>query len=714
MTTFQPGDTVEVQVQVNNQTVWAEGEVLTEFGGDYLVRWTWNGWRGTMTFASSRIREIPPGRLAEIEAERQALVELKAKLKPDDDVEIQININNETVWIPGRFISLSGDAFAVAYAYGNRRGTTYVRYPNIRFPSPELLARLTAVRDLEAALHPGDSVEVLINLDGEEAWVPGIFTEAANGQFIVRWKTGSRYGTGSFDFDHIRRPPAAAEPEYTRLSPDIEYVVLHNGPVQVERYRYQVDGQPFDTVRDFAEGPATHANVYGCTRQFFLTRLSTGRIGIIWQDKDDASIQLTGIATGLQSAETLALPNDQGEDLVAAAFDGQDNCYYCTVQPGQGSETAPLSATLYKVGPTGELLGRQDLDTSAAALDIRRFRDVNQNTADMQFLDGHLGLIIGRDMYSGHQGAIALVFDAETLNLLKNHGQTSGHSFGNRLMENPTDAFTGLDLGDNYPRGINLHRFTANDLRSRVVYTFKTQHGDTPLNPMGDGPYPVYSEISTDEQTCYRWSNDNRTYSELGGIIPFKDHDGRDSYTVIFIGEPDPEGKALRNDRSDDYLNDARNLGLVQVRADFQEVAEWSKRCVVTDEVVFSSGITETAGFYGFNGNWFDQQNTGVVWLTDYQEKEETNASRLRAAKLGSLNDERILLLWETWTPYSYRNTFALKISAAGEKEDEPVAIGPHVRLNRQDDVLVVDDAVYVVSGDGREKRLVLDVIRVG
>ncbi|MCP4699288.1 MAG: hypothetical protein GY862_20935, partial [Gammaproteobacteria bacterium] len=432
------------------------------------------------------------------------------------------------------------------------------------------------------------------------------------------------------------------------------------------------------------------------------------RIGIIWQDKDDASIQLTSIAPDLQSAETLALVNDQGEDLAAATFDDRDNCYYLTVQPGQGTEVAPLTATLYKVGPAGQLLKRQALDTSAAALDIRRFRDVNQNTADMQYLNGRLGLIIGRDMYSGHQGAIALVFDAETLDLLKNLGQTSGHSFGNRLMENPADAFIGLDLGDNYPRGINLHRFTADDLRSRVVYTFKTQHGITPRNPMGDGPYEIYSEISTDEQTYYRWSNDNRTYSELGGIVPGRDSADDDSYTVVFIGEPDPEGGSLRNERTDEYLNDARNIGMVRVKADFQEITEWSKRCVVTDDLVSSPGNAENTGFYGFNGGWFDQRNTGVVWLTDYQDREETNASRLRAAALG---DGRILLLWETWTPYSYRDTFALKISVAGEREGGPVAVGPHIRLNRQDDVLVIDNTVYAVAGDSKGKKLVLNVL---
>ncbi|MCI5144543.1 MAG: hypothetical protein D3923_03230 [Candidatus Electrothrix sp. AR3] len=472
------------------------------------------------------------------------------------------------------------------------------------------------------------------------------------------------------------------------------------------KYRYNVDGTPFDTVKDFAQGPNTHANVYGCTRQFFLAQLASNQIGIIWQDKDDASIQLTKIAADRSSLETLALLNYRGEDLVAATYDGQGNSYYLTIEPGEGQTTDLLSATLYKVGLTGRLLQQRALDTSSTGLNIKRFRSGNnQNTADMKHLNGQLGLILARGMYNGHQGAIAVVFDADTLELVKNLGQTSGHSFGNMLLENPSGNFVGIDLGDNYPRGVHLHRFTATERQSRVVYTFKTKHGRESKNPMGGGPYGMYSEISTNDTTYYRWSNDNRTYTELGGIV-----EGDTDYTIVFIGEPGPEGKALLNDRTDGYLNDARNLGLVQVKSDFERVVDRTKRCVVTDEVVTTPGITETAGFYSFNGDWSEQQNTGVVWLTNYQDKEKTNASRLKAAQL---NDGNILLIWETWDPYSYVNTFAMKVTATGQKLGSPIELGSHVRLNRQDDVLVVGDTVYAVAGNGAEKKLVLNVIRI-
>lgn len=68
--------------------------------------------------------------------------------------------------------------------------------------------------------------------------------------------------------------------------------------------------------------------------------------------------------------------------------------------------------------------------------------------------------------------------------------------------------FIGVDLGDNYPRGINVHRISRTGKSSKVVYEFKTQHGRTAVSPAGQ-TYPEYTEISTAATTYYKWSNDN-------------------------------------------------------------------------------------------------------------------------------------------------------------------------------------------------------------
>lgn len=48
-----------------------------------------------------------------------------------------------------------------------------------------------------------------------------------------------------------------------------------------------------------------------------------------------------------------------------------------------------------------------------------------------------------------------------------------------------------MDLGDNYPRGINCWNFDSTTTTSKTVYSFKTRHGDTPKSPAGV-TYPAY------------------------------------------------------------------------------------------------------------------------------------------------------------------------------------------------------------------------------
>ena len=79
-----------------------------------------------------------------------------------------------------------------------------------------------------------------------------------------------------------------------------------------------------------------------------------------------------------------------------------------------------------------------------------------------------------------HQSGWAAVFDAKTLKVVKKFGQTSGHSFANSVILNKQQGkgFYGIDLGDNYPRGINLWKFDSTTIKFKLAYSFKTLHGD--------------------------------------------------------------------------------------------------------------------------------------------------------------------------------------------------------------------------------------------
>ena len=152
--------------------------------------------------------------------------------------------------------------------------------------------------------------------------------------------------------------------------------------------------------------------------------------------------------------------------------------------------------------------------------------------------------------------------------IITNYGQTSGHSFANSLQKSSAKEryekdwvvdpkrflsfiefssktlaceqegwYLGMDLGDNYPRGVNLWeaRLTfgnvavcelqvwflrksstpnccrwdqkSKDLRGdsrswqkKLVYAFKTKHGTKATSPAG-ASYPEYTAISTADQT---------------------------------------------------------------------------------------------------------------------------------------------------------------------------------------------------------------------
>lgn len=107
-----------------------------------------------------------------------------------------------------------------------------------------------------------------------------------------------------------------------------------------------------------------------------------------------------------------------------------------------------------------------------------------------------------------HQQGLAAILDKTSLALVKNHGQTSGHSFSNYILVDSTGQFIGMDLGDNAPRGIHLHNLTSSTINSNIVYGFKTKHMTFAAGSAG-ATYDKYKEISDANTTFYKWSNDN-------------------------------------------------------------------------------------------------------------------------------------------------------------------------------------------------------------
>jgi len=118
---------------------------------------------------------------------------------------------------------------------------------------------------------------------------------------------------------------------------------------------------------------------------------------------------------------------------------------------------------------------------------------------------------------------------------------------GSSLTATSNGRFTGIDIGDNYPRGINFWSYGQSDRFDRIIntiYEFKTSHSHSPISPAGV-TYDKYEEISSPESTYYKWSNDNNVYTELSAP-GFEENN--DAYNVFFVGENPPLDNSLTSE----------------------------------------------------------------------------------------------------------------------------------------------------------------------
>ena len=458
---------------------------------------------------------------------------------------------------------------------------------------------------------------------------------------------------------------------YNKINTNVEAACLKQTSLgNIYKMRYSVEGSLFDNT----------SNYYDKNRHYFCSNLETEKTAVVWQDLADFSLHCTTIDQNIETSTTIELPNPNKGFLAAVTANSQGDFFYLTIFEKTGM---PVDVTISKINIVTGLHNFNRLD---ASVEMDMFVYGNE-TASMSISKDKILLLIARTMNLSddgmhHQGGIAVSFDANNLSLLKNYGQTSGHSFDNFLSVSSSGDFIGIDLGDNYPRGINLHRINENK-NSKVIYTFKTKHGET----AGYKTYPAYDEISTTETQYYKWSNDNNTYTELGAVI-----ETDDGFLITFLGEPDKNGSALNNSEVNKFCS--KNVGFVKVKKNFDDGS---------NDIFLSKGINETGGFYTFGGRWCEQKNTGLVWITKYTDYTSETAKYLKSVKI---RDGEILFLWEKWAGNEYTETLALKTNENGEPMGSIVALGNQLRLDRRNDILVKENQVIIVTGNNLEKKL--------
>lgn len=406
-----------------------------------------------------------------------------------------------------------------------------------------------------------------------------------------------------------------------------------------------VTGSPFNPS-DYKTG----FDRYGSNKKFF-TVFDGATDGVLWQDTSDSNIYLTWFSADFSSTSTYQLPTVGKSTLVCGAGDGNGNVAYITYQTANAADSVTkLPVHGYKVSKTGAVLATQVYDTATTGLNIYSFSPPGGSMA-WDVTNSKIAVIISRTMLKGsdglnHQGAIAVFLDGNTMAVLQNTGQTSGHSFANSLLKGNTQ-FIGADLGDNYPRGINLHTMDPSALTrsSKLVYQFKTQHcKPTAPETCCFGICDVNYVDSADGKNVIKQSNDNEVYTELahGGVVEVDNGQG---LLVLFAGEKAP----LDNKKvGAPGLNAPRDLGYVKISSDFK--------------TILSGTNTEQGSFYTFGGTLQPQVNVGVQWHTSSASIED-NVSRIKCLN----SSGRVLVMYERWSSTAYISTHIMALAQTGQ-----------------------------------------------
>jgi len=144
-------------------------------------------------------------------------------------------------------------------------------------------------------------------------------------------------------------------------------------------------------------------------------------------------------------------------------------------QGNAGDKVTPNIVAGRKVNSGGTVIASKVYDTRQSALNVYEFFQSGSSLA-WDTTSNHLGWMLSRTMTKSgdglnHQGCIAIIIDGNTLDIIANKGQTSGHSFNNFIDVDGTSSngdFVAVDLGDNFPRGINVHKLSASSKIGKV------------------------------------------------------------------------------------------------------------------------------------------------------------------------------------------------------------------------------------------------------
>ncbi|TEW55352.1 hypothetical protein E2R68_06305 [Psychromonas sp. RZ22] len=479
-------------------------------------------------------------------------------------------------------------------------------------------------------------------------------------------------------------------------------------------------------ISDFNGGPES----MGVNSLLTPIALDDGGLGIIWQDRQQHKVYLTKFDDNqLTSTIELSQPQDNTKRmLAAAASDENGNLFYLMIETKSVFlKNDVLSVVLVQSDQQGNIIQEKELNQPSASnknpLNATEFGSIDTPSdakhnlgihfkVSLEYANNKLALIMARKhTVTGdglnHEGADAYLIDASTLSIIKSMGQTAGHSFGNKMtVAEDGQSFIATEIGDNYPRGILVHRITDQGRDSRVVYTFKTNHYTTPSHH-GRGPFPQIG-VKPDGTPIYGSSNDNSTYSEIGMV-----RESDNGLVMVFAGEPSPTGKVLDNTRTGSH--DPMNVGFMLINENLDQTT--NKNTVIENDLVITENGSqpEEGAYYDFDGGKHDQQVRGIKWLTQYHTASGVKPSKVEGATrihMSSIGNDQFLVLWEKWNANGFESTIMQVIDSNGNTV-QPAQKLKDVRLNRHDSLKRIGDKIYSVTANKHTHQLNITVFNL-
>jgi hypothetical protein len=460
-------------------------------------------------------------------------------------------------------------------------------------------------------------------------------------------------------------------------------------PDNLEVEASAVDDSPFDTSGEEQFAPSSYENGRGSLPRLSPVANADGTCSLAWVGTRGLHVCQVGADLRLVKDRVVG---PELETYGGFTKDTDGNCYILTGKKNaDGDFSSDLRLTKYD--SSLRRLSSCEIPTSKAGFDVMEPFEASESR--LVYAQGRVYVHMGKIMHRGddglnHQSSILVAVDSKSMRLDMDASmkQVAAHSFMQRLVLQDGEPIL-LDLADNYPRGIQI---TKPGSGSRVVFTYKTRMADADLNPAGK------------RLGAGLWSNDNNTYSELGGLA------ATDKGIVALASS---EG-SFDNASAKGYLNGSRNLFMLLVAPDF-----WDKPVtlldgkpeaeVVSDQVVLSRGPESALfSFYDFNGGLHYQRNRGIAWLTDFSDPRQDNASR---PKLVALGDGRLVALWEQWRDSSYKDTRYLIFDSGGTVLQGAKSLGDE-RLPRGDDPILLGGRIVWFTGDSTSRRILAHALK--